>query len=417
MKSNPKYTIIIPAKNSFTYIKDCIQSVITQDFTDYELIVSDNEPLNNTFDYVTSLNHPNIRLLKNEEQLSMVDHFEWALSHATGQWVIILGADDGVMPYFFKLAEFLTKKADEKNIKAINSAISFFIWNGCQAVYGDTAIDYNAKAFYSIKNSKFEILNALIGNKYYINLPYMYATSLVHKSVIEEAKQKQNGMFYAAQTPDACSAAIICSIENEYIESAIPLGWSGASPSSNGLKYSKNKKEYQAEYFKNMSSKVIKWNELVGKWNPIDGDRTVDNFRAYFFEALLQTHRLQSSLWKNIYNSKLLKTILFAALHLEIQQNSKNKDEQIEFLKEISETNKISFKSVLWVEKNILPLVKKFFIKMQKISNKYTGLNNAQRLHCNKKWEEGLEMGLMDASNIINKLDEENEFVSRFISV
>ena len=38
----PKYSIIIPTRNGSKYITDVINSVLLQDFDDYELLVSDN---------------------------------------------------------------------------------------------------------------------------------------------------------------------------------------------------------------------------------------------------------------------------------------------------------------------------------------------------------------------------------------
>ena len=38
----PFFSIVIPTKNRPEYLRESIQSVLLQDFTDYELIVSDN---------------------------------------------------------------------------------------------------------------------------------------------------------------------------------------------------------------------------------------------------------------------------------------------------------------------------------------------------------------------------------------
>lgn len=411
----PKYTLIIPTRNSIEYLKDCIDSVISQDFFDYELIVSNNHSMDDTFKYVKSLNHPNIKLIKPEKPLAMVDNWEWALSHASGEWIIIVGADDGVMPYFFELAEFLTQKAVEKKIRAINSIRSYFFWNGCQEIYGNIAVSFNAQAHYSIKNSKIEILNALIGNQNYINMPQMYTTSIIHKSVIQRIKAKQNQNFYVSINPDANGAAAICSIEDKYLECNIPLSWVGSSPKSNGLIYQHQKEKYKQEFSINMNSERIIWNKLAGAFNN-GNDRIVNNFKLYFYESLLQTHSVQSFFWKSVYNSKFIKTLLYAALHYEIQQTPKIKDEQTEFLKEMTELNNISFNSVLNFEKYLLPKVKKIFLRIQNINNKFSGFNKAKSLAYNKNWENDMNMRLMDAYKIIDNLVKEKDFVTTFIS-
>ena len=39
---------------------------------------------------------PNITILHTQESLSMTEHWEWALSHAKGEWRIFVGQDDGL---------------------------------------------------------------------------------------------------------------------------------------------------------------------------------------------------------------------------------------------------------------------------------------------------------------------------------
>ena len=38
----PKYSIIIPCYNGMPYVKSCVDSIINQNYTDYELIISED---------------------------------------------------------------------------------------------------------------------------------------------------------------------------------------------------------------------------------------------------------------------------------------------------------------------------------------------------------------------------------------
>jgi hypothetical protein len=40
-----------------------------------------------------SITHSNLKLIKQEQELAMVDHWEWTLTHAQGEWVVFLEAD------------------------------------------------------------------------------------------------------------------------------------------------------------------------------------------------------------------------------------------------------------------------------------------------------------------------------------
>jgi glycosyltransferase involved in cell wall biosynthesis len=407
----PKYTIIIPTRNAIDYLKDCIDSVLSQNFSDYELIVSDNHSSDNTYEYVNSINHPNLKLIKPEKGLAMTDHYEWALGHATGEWIVILGSDDGVMPYFFKLSEFLTDKAANKNIRVINSVRAYFFWDGCQDVYGNKVISYSAWAKYAVKHAKFELLNATIGAGEYIHLPQMYTASIIHTSVVQNIKMKNNGFFYTSLIPDANGAASICSLENRYMESLIPLSWVGSSPKSNGLIYSTNKDRFRKENSLNFDSKTVNWNPLAGLFNKGINARNIDNFKMYLFESLLQTRHLQKPFWAKVYNSKSFKTMLFAAVYAQIKKGSKEMD----FLKEIAELNKISFGTVRFCRFTVSWLVHSI-LKICEIIRRIKTEVFSKTLRLKRGYMPDSQIRLMDACKYVRKLDTEKNFTQSFIN-
>ena len=47
MSDNPKITVIIPAHNVGLFLPDCLDSIIGQSFTDWELIVADDGSTDN----------------------------------------------------------------------------------------------------------------------------------------------------------------------------------------------------------------------------------------------------------------------------------------------------------------------------------------------------------------------------------
>jgi glycosyltransferase involved in cell wall biosynthesis len=423
MTQNPKYTIIIPTKNASEYLKDCINSVISQDFTDYELIVSDNYSEDDTYKYVKTLDNPNIRLLKTPEPLGMDDHYEWVLALAKGEWIVILGSDDGVMPYFFTLLEYLTNIAKSKGVNVINSVRSYFFWNGCQDIYGDCAINYFARAAYRIRFAKWAILQATIGNKYYIDLPQLYTTSIVNKSVVEKVKSKNNGIFYTLNPPDANGAANICLTVDKYLETLIPISWVGSSPKSTPIEFARNKELYKnntnnrkQELYRSFD----KWPLLAGKLYDADWNLTiVYNFKLYLFAALLTTKHLQTGFQKMIYNSKAFKILLFANLYHDIKYKQRSKEiesEQMIYLEELVRINKIKFKTIITCHKTLSQFVCKFFSIVEKISWRLSGCRHKPVLNAFKSYPLEPIPRLMDAYNLIKELDKENNFIKNFIS-
>lgn len=228
--NKPKYSIIIPVNNVINYLPSTIESIISQNYSDYELVISDDSSTDGTSDYISSLKHPNIKVFHTQNRLTVAEHFDLALSYATGEWRIFVGGDDGLQPYFFKLADRLTEIAIKKNIRAIASRRAYFFWNGCQSDYGDVAVSYSATKKYRVKSSKKEMYRCLYSKDDYFNLPQMYTTSLFHKTLIDQMRQMQNAKFLTYGISDANMAAISVSMEKRFLYSEIPLGWVGTSP-------------------------------------------------------------------------------------------------------------------------------------------------------------------------------------------
>lgn len=91
----PKVSICIPAYNQVTYLKRTIDSVLSQSFTDYEIIITDDSDSDMVKDFVAQYNLPHtIHYFKNEIQLGTPENWNEAIRKATGEYIKILHHDD-----------------------------------------------------------------------------------------------------------------------------------------------------------------------------------------------------------------------------------------------------------------------------------------------------------------------------------
>ncbi len=344
---NIKYSIIIPARNGAQYLSYCVKTIISQDYTDYELIISDDHSTDGTDAYLSTLVHPRVKIIHPPEELSMTEHWEWALARARGEWLMFVGQDDGLQPYFFRLADRLTGIAQKADLRTIMSERAYFFWPGCESVYGDIAVGYHARNSVKIHNCLYGATKALFGLQSYFNLPEMYTTSLFHRDIISEAKQKQHGRLLSTHPQDANLAAIACSLENRYLMSYIPLGWVGSSLRSAGLAISFNGPDPDAPGQNNAVESLKK--EYVGKinrseleYNYLAGDFLFEDASIYLWQSFLQTQDLRSPFVNKILNSKLFKSILFCRV-LNNVGSSGNSTVRLPMFKEILERNQCIF--------------------------------------------------------------------------
>jgi len=95
--NQPFFSIILPTRNNAEYLKGAIATVLNQDFDDYELIVSNNFADDNTEEVVKSFNSKHLKYVKTDRLYYYNGSWNFALSHTTGKYILMIGDDDGVM--------------------------------------------------------------------------------------------------------------------------------------------------------------------------------------------------------------------------------------------------------------------------------------------------------------------------------
>lgn len=93
-------SIIMPSYNTAEYIAESIQSVLSQSYTDWELIVVDDCSTDNTDEVVKPyLTDGRIKYIKNDANSGAAVSRNRALREAKGKWIAFLDSDDIWMPY------------------------------------------------------------------------------------------------------------------------------------------------------------------------------------------------------------------------------------------------------------------------------------------------------------------------------
>lgn len=91
-------SIIMPSYNTASFIKETIQSVLNQTYTNWELIIVDDCSTDNTDEVVDTIKDCRIHYLKNEKNSGAAISRNKALREAKGQWIAYLDSDDLWMP-------------------------------------------------------------------------------------------------------------------------------------------------------------------------------------------------------------------------------------------------------------------------------------------------------------------------------
>lgn len=96
MINNPKISINIVTYNRDKYLLKAIDSVLAQDFLDWELIIVDDGSTDNTYSLVKKyqIKYKQIKYIKNEINLGIVKSRNKALNNSTGKYIAVLDSDD-----------------------------------------------------------------------------------------------------------------------------------------------------------------------------------------------------------------------------------------------------------------------------------------------------------------------------------
>lgn len=113
----PRVSVCVPTYNTARYIGEAIQSVLAQDYTDYELIVCDNVSSDETGDICAAYHDPRIRYIRFLELAPQAASWNRCLEYATGDYVVILHADDCLRARFLSRA-VATMEADPELVLA-----------------------------------------------------------------------------------------------------------------------------------------------------------------------------------------------------------------------------------------------------------------------------------------------------------
>ncbi len=89
-----KISVILTSYNYEQYIKDVIESVLNQTFTDFELIIIDDCSTDNSVEIIKQFDDNRIKFIQNEKNYGLKYSIQKAVELAQGEWIAFLESDD-----------------------------------------------------------------------------------------------------------------------------------------------------------------------------------------------------------------------------------------------------------------------------------------------------------------------------------
>lgn len=200
-----KLSIIIPTKNRQEYAYQCVKTILDFDRSDVEIVIQDNSDDTSLKNRLQGLlNDSRLVYNHNSEVLSFCANFERAVEIASGDYIIMIGDDDCVVPQICELIHYLRKN----NIDAATySTDTTYKWPNAINSNEGVLVIRDKRPYIRILSTVSSIDNMMNNGNYdyqHYNFPKIYH-GIVKRNCLDKVKEK-TGHYFGGLTPDIYSA-------------------------------------------------------------------------------------------------------------------------------------------------------------------------------------------------------------------
>lgn len=113
MAGTPKISLVMKVYNGEAYLREAVDSILAQTFTDFEFLIIDDGSTDSSVDIIKSYDDDRIRLLQNEKNMGLCATQNRVIDAAAGEYIAVMDCDDISYPTRFeKQAAYLDAHPD-----------------------------------------------------------------------------------------------------------------------------------------------------------------------------------------------------------------------------------------------------------------------------------------------------------------
>ena len=91
---NPKVSFVVPCYNLAHFLSDCVNSILSQTYGDFEILILDDCSPDDTPEVARSFRDDRVKYIRNEKNLGHISNYNKGISLAAGKYVRLISADD-----------------------------------------------------------------------------------------------------------------------------------------------------------------------------------------------------------------------------------------------------------------------------------------------------------------------------------
>jgi len=303
-----KFSVLLPTRNRLELLRYAVESVRRQDYPDWEIVVSDNDSTEDIAAYVRGLRDERIRYFRTPRFLPVTENWNNALEHSSGDYVVMLGDDDSLLPgYFNKLAALIGKHASPETIyvEAVQYAYPGVIPGNTkgflQTGYCEFMKGRREPFMLAAEEARSAVLESM---RLRLSFSYNMQHSLVSRAAIR--RLAEHGPFFQSPYPDYYASNVLLLASTRILVVPEPLVAIGISPKSFGFYHFNARSAEGSALLNNLGdssvpdyarSAVLPGNELITCWFVAMACIEHNFGREYGVRAAVERYRLLQVLY------------------------------------------------------------------------------------------------------------------------
>lgn len=111
-----QFSIILPVRNGGEYVKECVNSILNQTYSNFNLIVLDNNSSDGTKEWIESLHNDKVIIYPSTRDLSITENWARAVDVTKNEFMTLIGHDDVLYPNFLQEINNLIEKYPDASL-------------------------------------------------------------------------------------------------------------------------------------------------------------------------------------------------------------------------------------------------------------------------------------------------------------
>lgn len=125
----PRVSVLMPVYNCEAYIRESVESILSQTFTNFEFLIIDDYSQDGTYEYLQTLTDPRIKLIRKPANSGYAKSLNMGLDMARGEYIARMDGDDIALPERFA-----------KQVTFMDQHLGVVVAGTCYKVLGTDAV-------------------------------------------------------------------------------------------------------------------------------------------------------------------------------------------------------------------------------------------------------------------------------------